>query len=99
MLIVREVLHCRPGKVRELASKFKKVNEIMSRMGHRPFKIMTDVGGVRFWTLVLESQVEDFEAFRKLESEVMSDPDAQAAMQGYHDLVVEGRRELYNAES
>lgn len=98
MLIVREVLYCRPGKVKDLLAKFKQVNQVLSRMGYPPFQFMTDLSGERFWTLVLQSQVEDIETFRKMEGEVMSDPEAQAAMQGYHDLVAEGRREIYTLE-
>jgi hypothetical protein len=99
MLVVREVLYCRPGKVRDLLEKFRQVNQVLSRMGYPPFQFMTDVSGERFWTLVLQSQVEDVATFRRIEGEVMSDPEAQAAMQGYHDLVVEGRREIYSLES
>jgi len=95
MFVVREVLHCRPGRVKELVGKFQSLGAVMTRLGYQPFRMMTDVSGERFWSLVLESEAEDLAAFRKMESDVMGDADAQAAMQGYHELVIEGRREIF----
>jgi hypothetical protein len=36
--------------------------------------------------------------FRETENEVLSDEDAKAIMEGYHDLVRRGRREIYSVE-
>lgn len=99
MYMIREVLNCRPGKVGELVKKFKALGEVMKEMGYRPFRQFTDVSGERFWTLVLESEAENLEDFRKMESEVLSDTRAQAAMAGYHELVEAGRREIYAVEA
>lgn len=98
MYLIREVLNCRPGKVGELLKKFKPLNAVMVRMGVKPFRLFTDVSGERFWTLVLETEVESLGAFADMESSVMADPEAQQAMSGYHDLVVRGRREIYKIE-
>ena len=54
MFMVREILACRPGKVRELVNKFKALGEVMQSMNLDPFRIYTDVSGEQFWTLVLE---------------------------------------------
>jgi hypothetical protein len=68
-------------------------------MGLQPFRLYTDIAGAPFWTLVLEREYETLDEVPALESRVMSDPEAQAAMDGYHELVVEGRREIYKVES
>lgn len=99
MVMIREVLSCRPGQVRNLVSKFKALNDIMGGMGHDPFRIYTDVAGEEFWTLVLERDYESVEAALAMEGEVMSEPEAQKAMEGYHDLVVRGRREIFTVEA
>ena len=99
MVMIREVLNCRPGQVGGLVSKFKALGEVMQEMGHDPFRIYTDVAGEDFWTLVLERDYESVEAALALEGEVMGDPRAREVMEGYHDHIVRGRREIYKVES
>lgn len=99
MVMIREVLYCKPGKVRDLLNGFKRVNAIMQKMGFKPFRLFTDMSGERFWTLVAEHEAETVDAFLQMEGKVMADKDAQQAMAGYHDLVEQGRRELYRVES
>jgi len=98
MFMVREVLSCKPGKVGALVKKFKALNEVMGTMELSPFRIYTDVAGEPFWTLVLEREFAILDEIPSLESNVMSDERAQSAMAGYHDLVVNGRREIYKVE-
>lgn len=95
MYLMREVLYCRPGKVRQLADKFKALGSILENMGYQPFRLYTDVSGEQFWTLVLESESESLEAFMDMEQKVMAKKEAQEVMADYHDLVREGRREIY----
>jgi len=98
MFLVREVMHCRPGKVRELVKKFQVLGEVMKEMGVEPFRIYTDVAAERFWTLVLESEYQTLDDIQAVEAKVLGDERGKAAMAGYHDLVVEGRREIYKVE-
>jgi hypothetical protein len=42
MFVVREVMYCKPGKVRPLVDKFKTMNEVGARMGMPKMRIMTD---------------------------------------------------------
>lgn len=98
MYLVREVLYCKPGKVRPLLEKFKALSAAAESMGHSGFRLYTDVSGERFWTLVAEFESETLDGFQEMEEGVMANEDARAAMAGYHDLVVEGRREVYKVE-
>lgn len=99
MIMMREVLNCRPGKVGGLVKKFKELGALMQEMGLEPFRLYTDLSGGRFWTLVLEHDFESFEQMQGLEAKVMADPRAQSIMAGYHDLVERGSREIYKVES
>lgn len=99
MYLVREVLYCKPGKVRPLLEKFKALSAAAERMGYPGFRLYTDVSGERFWTLVAEFESETLDGFQEIEEGVMADEDARAAMAGYHDLVLEGRREVYKVEA
>jgi len=99
MYMAREVLTCKPGKVGQLVGKFKELGALMGEMDLAPFRIYTDVAGETFWTLVLEREYESIDDMKALETRVMSDERAGAIMSGYHDLVVKGRREIYQVES
>lgn len=98
MYMIRSVLYCQPGKVGTLVEKFRALNTVMEEMGLGAFRIYTDVSGERFWTLVLESEHDSLDSYESFQAKVMGDPRAQEAMGGYHDLVVEGRREMYKVQ-
>jgi hypothetical protein len=95
MYMIREVMNCKPGKVGELKKKFKALGTVMERMGFTPFRLMTDVCGEPFWTLVAETEIASLNDFVEMEARVMADGEAQTSMAGYHELVVSGRREIY----
>lgn len=98
MFVVREIMHCKPGKVGEMVKKFKGLSAVMKQMGFKPFRLMTDVSGERFWTVVAEMEVDSLDAFGQMEEKVMGNEEARKLMSGYHDLVADGRREIYKAE-
>lgn len=99
MYLVRSVVHCKPGKVREMVEKFRRLSTVMQAMGHEPLRLLTDVSGGRFWTIVVEATVETIEAFFAIEQETMTDETIRKAMADYHELVDNGRREVYRIES
>lgn len=102
MLLVREIMYCKPGKVKALTEKFLKMNEIGKKVGMPPMRIMTDFSAERFWMLVGEMEVESVAEFEKWMTASTDDPkvlkEFEAVMQGYHDLVDSGRREIYRIE-
>ena len=63
MYVIREVMQCKPGKVRDMVQRFKKLNAIAPRLGLKPSQILTDVSGEHFWTVVGTTEVESLEAF------------------------------------
>lgn len=103
MLIVREIMYCKPGKVRPLLEKFKAISKMSAKFGMPPMRIMTDVSAERYWTLVSEMEVESFEAFQNMEKMEGATPEDmkefEKVMAGYHDLVEYGRREIYKLET
>lgn len=104
MLLVRELMYCKPGKVRPLVEKFVAMSALMEEAGQGKMRIMTDVVAERYWTVVSEFEVESLDAFEKMMSEQDTTMDAEALkkmdklMKGYHDLVEYGRREIYRIE-
>lgn len=98
MYVIREVVNCKPGKVRLMVEGFRVLSAALEARGQAPMRLLTDVSGDPFWTLVAEAEVERIEDFFALEQEIMADEEVREAMDGYHDLVRGGRREIYRVE-
>jgi hypothetical protein len=99
MYVIREIVHCKPGKVRPMVEKFRSISNAMKEMGHEPFRLLTDVTGQPFWTLVAEARVETVDDFFSMEEKLMTNEALRKTMADYHDLVESGRREIYRVES
>ena len=98
MYVIREVVHCRPGKVRQMVGKFNVISEALRERGREPLRLLTDVTGEQFWTLVAEINVERLDDFLAMEKDLMANESLRRAMADYHDLVSDGRREIYRVE-
>ena len=102
MYLIREIMYCKPGKVRPLVEKFLKMSELGERVGMPPMRVMTDFAAERYWTLVAEMEVESLEAFEAMMSNPQGSEDDmkefEEVMKGYHDLVDHGKREVYRIE-
>jgi hypothetical protein len=98
MYVIREVLSCRPGKVRQLIDRFRTLSAAVQESGHPPLRLLTDVSGERFWTLIAEANVETVDEFFSMEQTLMRNESVRNAMAGYHELVESGRREIYHVE-
>jgi hypothetical protein len=99
MYVIREVLHCKPGKVRQMVEKFRRISTVLKDMGQEPMRLLTDVTGEPFWTIVAEARVEKIDDFFAMEKTLMANQALQKTMADYHELVESGRREIYRVES
>jgi hypothetical protein len=99
MYVIREVLHCRPGKVRPMVEKFRAISHALKELGHEPMRLLTDVTGEPFWTIVAEVSVARIDDFFAVEHKLMANESLRTTMADYHDLVESGRREIYRVES
>jgi hypothetical protein len=99
MYLVREIMHCRPGKVGEMVKRFKQMEPLLKEAGlTEPPRIMTDMSGEPFWTVVWEQAVPSLDQYIEQTRQTMTDQRFQKIMQGYHDLVESGKREIYKVE-
>ena len=105
MLLIREIMYCKPGKVRPMVDKFLAMSKLMEKTGMGKMRVLTDVSAERYWMLVAEMESPSLKAFE----EMMQGPapgqqpdpnmkEFEKIMQGYHDLVDHGRREIYKIE-
>lgn len=102
MLLIREVFHCRPGKVRPLLDKFRAMGKLGEAAGQGKTRLLTDFAGARYWTLIAEVEVPSMQAFEEMmQGKGMTEENEKEfgrIMEGYHDLVESGHREVYKIE-
>ena len=102
MLLIREVMYCKPGKVRPMVEKSLTMAKLSEKLGQGKMRIMTDLCAERYWTIVTEFEVPSMQAFEEMmqgqgqSSEAMKE--FETIMKGYHDFVEFGRREIYKIE-
>jgi len=99
MYVIREIMHCKPGKAGELVKRFKQMQPLMAEVGLKgEQRVMTDMSAERYWTVVSEQTVDTLEQYLDMSRQTMTDPRVQKIMEGYHDFVESGRREIYKVE-
>jgi hypothetical protein len=100
MYLVREIMYCKPGKVRPLIEKFLATEKLMAKLGMSNIRIMTDMAGERYWTLVTEMEVPNLKALEDMQSQGSPEDmkEFERIMEGYHDLVDHGKREIFRIE-
>lgn len=98
MYVIREVLHCKPGKVRSMVQKFRVISSVLKDEGQAPLRLLTDVAGEPYWTVIVEATVERIEDFFTMEQGLRANDVVGKAMADYHELVENGRREIYRIE-
>ena len=99
MLLIRDIMYCKPGKVRPMVEKFVAMSRLNEKKGLPKMRVMTDVSAERYWTVVSELEVPSLEQYTEMTRKAMENKDFQEAMKDYHDLVEHGRREIYMLES
>ena len=98
MYLVRDVFKTKPGKAKELDKKFKEAIPYLPKVeGGKNYRVMTDVVST-YWTVVVESVVEDMSAFMGKLRGATSSEEVAAIMKGYLDLVDGGYREIFLLE-
>jgi hypothetical protein len=102
MLLVREIMYCKPGKVRPMVEKFLAMSRLGAKVGMPPMRVMTDFCAERYWTLVAEMEVASVDEFERMMQGVgQSSADMkelESIMKDYHEHVESGRREIYKIE-
>ena len=102
MLLIREIMYCKPGKVRPMVEKFLAMAKLSEKLGMGKMRVMTDLSAERYWTIVSEMEVPSLQAFEQMSQGTGQNEqdmkEFENLMKGYHDLVDHGRREIYKIE-
>ena len=72
MYLIRELMYCKPGKVRPMVEKFTAMSKLSEKLGMPKMRVMTDFAGEHYWTVVAEMEVPDLQSFERM----MSNPQA-----------------------
>ena len=103
MLLIREIMYCKPGKVRPMVEKFVAMSKLNEKLGLGKMRVMTDFCAEQYWTIVSEFEVASMQAFEAMMQGEGIPPEAAKEfdnlMKGYHDLVESGRREIFKLEN
>jgi hypothetical protein len=81
-----------------MVEKFVAMSKVMEKHKMGRMRVLTDVSGERYWTLVAEFEVESLDKFMAMDSSPEM-KEIEPLMKGYHDLVDHGRREIYKIEA
>ena len=102
MLLIREIMYCKPGKVRPMVEKFLAMSKLGEKSGMPRMRVMTDFSAERYWTVVAEMEVQDLQTFEQMMSAPPGSDEEmkqlEEIMKGYHDLVDHGKGEIYKIE-
>jgi hypothetical protein len=98
MLLVRDIMFCKPGKVRPMVEKFLAMKKLGQTKGMGSMRVLTDLSSERYWTVISEIEVESLENFMAMGQNADEMKEMGKIMEGYHDLVDHGRREIYTIE-
>jgi hypothetical protein len=82
-----------------MVEKFRTISSVLQDMGQAPMRLLTDVTGEPFWTVVAEVEVERIDDFFTFEEKLTANETLRKTMADYHELVESGRREIYRIES
>ena len=99
MLLIRDIFYCKPGKVKAMVEKFLAMKKLGQGTGMGAMRVLTDVSGERYWTIISEMEVESFDGFMKMDlGDAATMKEMEKLMSGYHELVDHGRREDFKIE-
>ena len=98
MFLVRDIMYCKPGKVRPMVEKFLALRKASQQKGFGTYRVMTDLTAERFWMVVIETETPSMDDYEANMKKSMESKELQDIMKDYHDLVDHGRREIYRLE-
>jgi hypothetical protein len=98
MFIVRNIFHCKPGKAKALIEIFKKASPMIEDAGLAVKTRIISDASADFWTVVIESEVENLNNYINMAETISKNPELGQAMAGYTDLVLSGKREIFRIE-
>ncbi len=98
MFLVRNVFHAKPGKAKALVETFKKAALHIEASGvAKNTRVLTDTA-TTFWTVVVESEVENLNAYMNMAKTLSKNEKFAEIVKGYTEFANGGHREIFLIE-
>jgi len=96
MIVVRDVFRVKFGKAKEATDLWKKAVAMLNKSGYGggTTRILTDLAGPPYYTLVLETSYESVSKWEEAGKEVRKNAEWKSIYQQIVPLTEEGRREI-----
>ncbi len=101
MILVRNVFRLKFGKAREAVELWKEGRTFMEKQkfGTAPTRLLTDLAGGNFYTLILENTFDSLTDYEQSEARVLKNDEWKKWYQKFVLLVESGHREIYSIVS
>ena len=84
MYLIRDIMYCKPGKVRPMVEKFLAMSKLSEKVGMPRMRVMTDFCAERYWTIVSEMEVADLGEFERMMS---TPPGSEDDMKQFEEIM------------
>ncbi|HEX2249201.1 MAG TPA: NIPSNAP family protein [Gemmatimonadales bacterium] len=96
MILVRDVFRLKFGKAREAVAVSKEGMEVWRRAGFSgPVRILTDLVGPSYYTLILESTYDNLAEYERVERTALAANEWKRWYQKFVPLAESGHREIF----
>lgn len=98
MIVVRDIFQVKFGKAQDAIASWKDGYDLIQKLGgnNRQYRMLTDMAGGNYYTLVLESEYKSLGEFEDTMAKVMGDQEWKSWYQKFVPLAESGRREILN---
>jgi len=97
MIVVRDIFQLKFGKAQDAIASWKEGQSLNKELGgnHREFRMLTDMAGSPYYTLILEAEYKSLAEFEEAMSQVMGNGEWKKWYQKFVPLAESGRREIF----
>jgi hypothetical protein len=98
MIVVRDIFQVKFGKAQDAIASWKEGFSLVKKISgnNRDFRMLTDMAGGQYYTLVLEAEYESLGEFEGAMSRLTGDKEWKSWYQKFVPLAESGRREIMN---
>lgn len=98
MIVVRDIFQVKFGKAQDAIASWKDGKSLISKINgnNRQFRILTDMAGENYYTLILESDYDSLSEYEEAMSKTTGNQEWKSWYQKFVPLAESGRREILN---
>jgi len=94
MIVVRDIFHLKFGQSKEAIAIWKQLLDVLRGEGFATARMLTDLAGGRYYTVVLETSFDSLTEWEKASKAVKANKKWRAIYEKLFPLTESGRREI-----